>query len=133
MRLLAAVAIAMAASVGAWADTPASGSTGGTTGAQWDDSHMQSRHQDTPRTSRPHLTGESGYGALASGNATASAPTVQELEFTSQREWEQGALSTGSKAKAEAAASASQSSTSGAIPRGSALRAGAVSQGRRGH
>jgi len=43
----------------AWAD--------GAKGPQWDDSHMQSRHQETPPTNRPRISGESGYGALQSG------------------------------------------------------------------
>lgn len=129
MRLAAAIVIGMATSAGAWADAPAPGAPPAA-GAQWDDSHMRSRHRETPRTKRPRLEGESGYGALVSGNATASAATVQELEFTTQREWEQGALSTGSAEKAKAAASASTVSESNGISRGSAIRAGSTSSRR---
>jgi hypothetical protein len=131
MRIAAAVVIAMAAHASAWAEAPAKPAAAPAPSAQWDDSHMQSRHRETPRTERPRLTGESGYGALVSGNATRSAPAVQELEFTSQREWEKGALSTGSNAKAQAAASAATSSQSTGISRGSAIRAGATSGRRR--
>jgi hypothetical protein len=132
MRIRLAVLIAMAASTGAWADAPAKEKTAADSGAQWDDSHMQSRHRETPRTNRPRLTGESGYGALASGSSTTSKAVAEELEFTSQRQWTQGALSTGSTASAEAAASAARPSGSEGISRGSALRANAVSNGRRG-
>jgi hypothetical protein len=133
MRIGMAVLIAMAAGAGAWADAPAKESAPADSGAQWDDSHMQSRHQDTPRTNRPRLEGESGYGALASGSATSSKQVSEELEFTSQREWLQGPLSTRSAAEAKAAASAASDSRSSSIQRGSQLRAGAVHSGGRGH
>jgi hypothetical protein len=132
MRIGMALLIAMAASAAAWADAPANQSAAADSGAQWDDSHMQSRHQDTPRTSRPRLEGESGYGALASGSATSSQQIAEELEFTSQREWAKGPLSTGSAARAKAAASAAGEASSSGIQRGSQLRAGAVHSGRHG-
>jgi hypothetical protein len=132
MRIGMAVLIALVGSMGAWADAPANPAAAADSGARWDDSHMQSRHRDTPRTSRPRLEGESGYGALASGGAASSKQIMEELEFTSQREWAQGPLSTGSDAKAKAAASAAGDSRSSGIQRGSQLRAGAVHSGRRG-
>lgn len=132
MRIGIALLIAMAASAAAWADAPVKANAAADSGAQWDDSHMQSRHQDTPRTSRPRLEGESGYGALASGSATSSKQVEEALEFTSQREWAQGPLSTGSTARAKAAASAAGDSRSSGIQRGSQLRANAVHSGRRG-
>jgi hypothetical protein len=132
MRIGMALVIAMAASAAASADAPASANGVADFGAQWDDSHMQSRHQDTPRGSRPRLTGESGYGALASGSAKSSDQVATELEFTSQRQWTQGPLSTGSAAQAKAAESTANGSGSTGISRGSALRAGAVHSGRRG-
>lgn len=130
MRIAAAILIAMATGTSAWAEAPASAPQPAA-GAQWDDSHMRSRHRETPRTERPRIQGESGYGALVSGSATPSSATVRELEFTTQREWEQGKLSTGSKERAKAAASASTGKESKGISRGSAIRAGATSGRRR--
>ena len=135
MRIAAALVTLTMASAGAWADEPAPTAqppAEPATGAKWDDSHMQSRYRDTPRTQRPKIEGESGYAALATGTATHSAPAVQELEFTTQREWEQGKLSTGSKAKAAATASQNAPSTElGGVARGSTLRGGAASSRRR--
>lgn len=132
MRIGMAVLMAMAAGAAAWADAPAKESAAADSGAQWDDSHMQSRHRDTPRGSRPRLTGESGYGALASGSAKSSDRVATELEFTSQRQWTQGALPTGSTAGSNGAGSAANGSGSAGLSRGSQLRAGAVHSGRRG-
>ena len=131
MRFAAAVAIAMAASAGAWAEEPARAGEPAAAGAQWDDSHMQSRHGETPRTNRPRISGVTGYGALVNGGAEPSKQTVEELEFTSQREWAQGELSVGSNERARAAESASRPSGSSRIQRGSTLRSGAVSSGSR--
>jgi hypothetical protein len=128
MRIRAALMIAMAASIGAWAEAPKPANPAPTAGERWDDSHMRSRHQDVRRTERPRIQGESGYGALSSGNATASAPSVQELEFTTQREWEQGALSTGSNERARATASAGEKRPSGRISRNSQIRAESTSR-----
>jgi hypothetical protein len=132
MRIGVAVLIGMAVSAAAWADAPANESVAADSGAQWDDSHMQSRHQDTPGGSRPRLTGESGYGALATGSTKSSDQVATELEFTSQRQWTQGALPTGSAAGANGAGSAANGSGSAGLSRGSQLRAGAVHSGRRG-
>jgi uncharacterized protein YkwD len=107
-----------------------SATSAASSGPEWDDSHMRSLHRETPRTTRPRLVGESGYGALARGTATPSAPSVQELEFTTQREWAQGPLSTGSNAKQAASASARGESSSSGLSRSSALR-GAAQSGRR--
>jgi hypothetical protein len=133
MAAVATVAVVMAASGGAWAEEPARERTpgGAAAGAGWDDSHMQSRHGETPRTNRPRISGVTGYGALVSGAAEPSKPTVEELEFTSQREWAQGALSVGSNERARAAESASQPSGSTRIQRGSTLRSGSVTSGSR--
>jgi len=132
MRIGMALLIAMVANAAAWADAPLSKNAAADSGAQWDDSHMQSRHQDTPRTTRPRIEGESGYGALESGSASSSKQVTEELEFTSQREWTQGPLSTGSGAQAKAAASATTDARSSGISRSSQLRANAVHSGRRG-
>jgi hypothetical protein len=93
-------------------------------GAAWDDSHMRSRYQETPRTRRPRITGESGHGALASGSAETNAAVAEGLEFTTQRQWVQGPLGSSS---AQAAPSASDRSSGSGITRGSALRAAARS------
>ena len=130
MAAVATVAIAMATSGSAWAEEPARTSApAGAAGAQWDDSHMQSRHGETPRTNRPRISGVTGYGALVSGGAEPSKPAVEELEFTSQREWAQGGLSVGSNERARAAESAGRPSGSSRIQRSSTLRASAVSSG----
>jgi hypothetical protein len=121
MSIRVALMAAMALSAGALADTPAAPTAprpSSATEVRWDDSHMLSRHAETPRSARPRIEGESGYGALSSGNATRSATTVQELEFTTQREWRQGALSTGSNAKAAARASESAVANDGSGRRG---------------
>jgi hypothetical protein len=97
----------------------------------WDDSHMQARYQETPRTNRPRITGESGYGALASGSAEASKQVSEEIEYTSQRQWIQGQLSTSNSRKPKTEASALRGDSGSGIVRGSALRAGSVSSGRR--
>jgi hypothetical protein len=93
-------------------------------GAAWDDSHMASRYQETPRSNRPRIVGESGYGALASGSAATQEQVPDGIEFTTQRQWVQGAFSS-SKSKAQEP-SGPQRSGSG-ITRGSTLRANAVS------
>lgn len=112
------------AATSAWAD--------GATGPQWDDSHMRSRHEETPATNRPRISGESGYGALQSGSATTNTAVRPELEYTSQRQWIQGALSSsGSSNQAAAPPKASGDKSSG-ISRGSAIRASAKSSGRGG-
>jgi hypothetical protein len=132
MRMLGVVAaIGMCAS--AWAEVPAPKQpSAGPAGAAWDDSHMQSRYQETGRVQRPRLSGQSSYGALASGGAESSGNVKEQLEFTSQREWAQGPLSTGSVAKAQAAESAAQSERSTPIQRNSTLRSGAVRSSGRG-
>ncbi|HEY8121602.1 MAG TPA: hypothetical protein VII78_09810 [Myxococcota bacterium] len=127
------LAIAMGTSAGAWAETPdaaagSNASTAAAAGAKWDDSHMQSRYQETPRTKRPRLVGESGYGALASGSSATSQRVSEGIEFTSQRQWIQGELPT----SASANGAASGSSGGDHISRGSQLRAGSVSTGRGG-
>jgi hypothetical protein len=121
---------AMTASAGALAEAPPAKEQPPSTGARWDDSHMQSRYQETPRTKRPRITGESGYGALTSGTAQASKQVSEQIEFTSQRQWNEGPLSTGSVANAKAAESAAGASGSSPISRGSTLRSGAVRSGR---
>ena len=94
----------------------------------WDDSHMQSRYQATPPSSRPRFSGESGYGALASGGGTATKTAVsEEIEYTSERQWIQGAL-TSSKPTAN---TATPSKGGSGISRGSQLRASSVSSSRR--
>jgi hypothetical protein len=132
MRTTAAVVIAMAVGVGAWAGEPparAAQAGPGAAGAQWDDSHMQSRHGETRTSARPRISGQSGYGALASGSAEPSEAQVKELEFTTQREWEMGKLSTNSRERAKAAASASKPSGSPRPTRGSELRGNAFTSG----
>ena len=92
-------------------------------GARWDDSHMQSRHQDTPSSTRVKLSGESGYSALASGSSETTTTVPEAIEYTSQRQWVQGSLSTSNK---PSDAAASGGSSSSGIQRGSSLRAGSV-------
>jgi|GEM_PF-3405232 len=100
----------------------------GDKGPEWDDSHMRSRHQEFRSEERPRITGESGYGALQSGSATTSTAVSPELEYTSQRQWIQGALSSSSSSKAPATVKSSGDKTSG-ISRGSSLR-GSSTRGR---
>jgi hypothetical protein len=85
----------------------------------WDESHMQSRYQATPPSTRPKLTGESGYGALASGSSETRTVVPEAIEYTSQRQWVQGALSTSTQASG---AATSESSSSSGISRASTLR-----------
>ena len=88
-------------------------------GARWDDSHMQSRHQETPSSTRVKLSGESGYGALASGSSETTTAVPEAIEYTSQRQWVQGPLSTSKK---RSGAAASGDSSSSGISRASPLR-----------
>lgn len=92
-------------------------------GARWDESHMQSRHQATPPSTRVKFSGESGYGALASGSTETTTAVPEAIEYTSQRQWVQGSLST-SRTPSDAAANGSSSSSG--IQRASSLRAGSV-------
>lgn len=85
----------------------------------WDDSHMQSRHQATPPSTRAKFTGESGYGALASGSSETTTAVPEAIEYTSQRQWVQGSLSTSKK---PSGAAASGDSSSSGISRASTLR-----------
>jgi hypothetical protein len=126
-----ALAAVMTTGASALADEPAATPTPTAHGAGWDDSHMQARYQETPRSKRPRITGESGYGALASGSAAASKEVSEKIEFTSQRQWVQGPLSTSSARKPKTSPSATSGDASSGISRGSALRAGSVSSGRR--
>ena len=80
---------------------------------------MQSRHQATPPSTRVKLSGESGYGALASGSSETTTAVPEAIEYTSQRQWVHGSLST-SKKPSDAAASGSSSSSG--ISRASTLR-----------
>jgi hypothetical protein len=96
-------------------------------GAGWDDSHMASRYQETPRSSRPRVMGESGYGALASGSAATQEQVPDGIEFTTQRQWVQGAFSS-SKSKADEPRGPQRSGSG--IVRGSTLRANSVSSRR---
>ena len=129
IRMLA-MSMTMAWGTSAWAETPrppAQPSASPAPSAPWDESHMRSRYQETPRGKRPLITGESGYGALASGSSQTATRVSPELEFTSQREWAQGPLSTSSSANA---ASGSESSPQPSrISRGSAIRAASVTGG----
>jgi len=103
----------------------------GAKGSDWDDSHMQSRHQEFRSEQRPRITGESGYGALQSGSATTSLAVSPELEYTTQRQWIQGALSSSSSSsKAPATLKASGDKTSG-ISRGSSSRGSSRRSSRR--
>jgi hypothetical protein len=148
MRTMTALMIAMAMSASAWAGDPpaqptpaahaakppdATGATHatGAVGANWDDSHMQSRYGETQQAARPRISGQTGYAALANRNAEPSASQVRELEFTTQREWEKGELSTNSRARARAAESASMSSGSSRPDRSDGLRGEAYSAGSR--
>ncbi len=88
-------------------------------GARWDDSHMQSRHQATPPSTRVKFSGESGYGALASGSSETTTAVPESIEYTSQRQWVQGSLSTSTK---PSDGGASDSSSSSGISRASTLR-----------
>ena len=133
MRLgMAVAAIAMAASAGAWAEAPAAApqqpAASVAASAQWDDSHMRSRYQETPRAKRPLITGESGYGALASGSAQAATAVSPKLEYTTQRQWTQGVIGTST----QPAPSSQLNSDSSGISRGSSIRAGATSSRSRG-
>jgi hypothetical protein len=123
-----AIVVAMTAGAGASAETPAP-QEAAASGASWDDSHMRARYQETPRTQRPRITGESGYGALASGSAESSTQVSEAIEYTSQRQWIQGAL-TPSRAQPSAGQSVKEGDGSG-ISRRSTLRANSVSSGRR--
>ena len=97
-------------------------------GAQWDDSHMQSRQQEFPDPAPTRVIGESGYGALHSGSAVTSTDVTPELEYTTQRQWIQGALSSSrSSSKAPATLKPSGDKSSG-ISRGSSSR-GSSSRG----
>ena len=94
----------------------------------WDDSHMRSNHNGRPAApvTRPPIQGSSGYGALAAGTSETRTEVPVTLETTTQRGWEQGPLRTLPKQEAK------KSSSSGSgISRGSQLRAGSVSSGRR--
>ncbi len=103
----------------------------------WDDSHMQSRHQEAPPTKRPLITGESGYGALASGSSKSSEQVPESIEHASQRQWTQGPLtgttsaaSSGTSFSSPEPGSVHRSGQSGS--RGSQLRGGSVHNGSRG-
>jgi len=140
--------ISMVFSLGAaagWAEAPAAneaakaGATPSEAGASqatqsqaaaWDDSHMQSRYQTTPPTTRPRISGESGYGALASGSSETRTAVGEAVEFSTQRQWKQGALTPSAQPPSDASAGSDRNHTPG-ISRGSALRAGSVSSGRR--
>ena len=100
-------------------------------GEKWDDSHMQSRHAEVRSAERPRISGESGYGALANGTASAAKSVKPELEYTSQREWVQGDLSTSSKQHSGREATSTKSSDSSGISRGSKIRSQATSSRRR--
>jgi hypothetical protein len=131
LTLCTALAVAASASAEAPAAMAASAAEpAGTTAATWDDSHMQSRYQETPRARRPLLSGTTGYGALASGGAEASAQVPAEIEFTSQRQWVQGSLAGPSRSQ-QAASESSRSQAPGTVHRGG-NDAGRESQLRRG-
>lgn len=123
-RCMLGVLIGMAAGV-ALADPPPlePQANGSREAAAWDDAHMRSRYQETPRTARPRIIGESGYGALESGSAQTRDEVAQELEFTTQRQWVQGPLGKGNRSASNPPAARGPSS----ISRGSALRAAAQS------
>lgn len=94
----------------------------------WDDSHMRAKHQDfVPPPSRPRIEGTSGYAQVVNGGAETKTEVATELEFTTQREWTQGPLSTSSGAKSTSISKGSGASAPG---RGSQLRAGSVSRQR---
>lgn len=102
----------------------AQGALAGDERESWDDSHMRSRHQVAPPNGRPRIEGTSGYAQILNGGAETKTEVATELEFTTQREWAQGPLSTSSNAKSEAAASRVPAPS--APNRGSQLRAGSV-------
>jgi len=95
----------------------------------WDDSHMQSRYEPVKPSNRPRLEGETSYGLLARGGGGEARTSVEpELEFTSQRQWVQGSLSSQSSDT-----SPMKSGSTGGVHRSgrsgtpsSALRAGSV-------
>jgi hypothetical protein len=93
----------------------------------WDDSHMRTRHQDFVPPSRPRIEGTSGYAQVLNGGAETKTEVATELEFTSQREWTQGPLSTSSSAKSSSVTKGTGATAPG---RGSQLRAGSVSRQR---
>jgi hypothetical protein len=134
-----AILISMTTGAGAWAETPAPAAEPASAAAAWDDSHMRSRYQETPRAKRPLITGETGYGALASGSAAASSAVAEGIEFTSQRQWTQGNLSTSTPAS-QASGPTPQSREPGSVHRqgrsggrDSQLRRGSVHSGSRRH
>ncbi|HEU4429080.1 MAG TPA: hypothetical protein VFT98_10020 [Myxococcota bacterium] len=98
--------------------------------AAWDDSHMQSRYQPTPPTNRPRISGESGYAALTSGSSETRTAVSESVEFATQRQWTQGALSTVVTPVIPPSSGGKDGNNTPHISRGSALRAGAVSSGR---
>ncbi len=90
---------------------------------------MQSRYEPVKPSNRPRLEGETSYGLLARGGGEARTSVEPELEFTSQRQWVQGALSS----QSSDAASPVRSGATGSVHRSgrsgtpsSALRAGSV-------
>jgi hypothetical protein len=91
---------------------------------------MRSRHEETPATNRPRVSGESGYGALLSGSAKTNTAVTPELEYTSQRQWIQGALSSSGSSNTTAAPQKASGDKGSGISRGSAIRSGATSSGR---
>ena len=126
---VATVALAEAPPAAQPAPTPAP-ARASADAAAWDDSHMQSRYQPVQPSNRTRIEGETGYGLLARGGAEARKQVEPELEFTSQRQWAQGSLS--SSSSAGAAGSPRSGATSGVHRSGrsgtpsSALRAGSV-------
>jgi hypothetical protein len=96
----------------------------------WDDSHMQSRYQTTPPTNRPRISGESGYAALTSGSSETRTAVSESVENATQRQWTQGALSSVVTPVIPSSSGGKGANNTPRIPRGSQLRAGAVSSGR---
>jgi hypothetical protein len=98
--------------------------------AGWDDSHMQSRYQLTPPSTRPRISGESGYSALVSGSSETRTAVAESVEHATQRQWTQGAISSVVTPVIPPSSGGKGSNNTPHIPRGSALRAGAVSSSR---
>jgi hypothetical protein len=91
---------------------------------------MQSRYQPTPPSTRPRISGESGYSALVSGSSETRTAVAESVEHATQRQWTQGAISSVATPVIPPSSSGKGSNNTPHIPRGSALRAGAVSSSR---
>jgi len=123
-------AVASGAETPAVSAAPPSSSPPPRQATAWDDSHMQSRYRATPPTNRPRISGESGYAALASGSSETRTAVSESVEFATQRQWTQGAVSTAVTPVISESAPRESENTTPHVSRGSTLRAGAVSSGR---